>query len=150
MSTKKRTQSNISQFFVKKPNNSENVPPYNEPNSSKRQKLSNSLVEKEKDSIDRSRPPNDLLRLEYKFLGPGWVEALQKDLNSPTFKKVRLFYASLLELYFIFDASSTVERILEIRRESRLYHISPKLADRFFYICHMLMGIHLLCRGTHL
>ena len=100
MSTKKRTQSNISQFFAKKPNNSENVPPYNEPHSNKRQKLSNSLVEKERDSIDRSRPPNDLLRLEYKFLGPGWVEALQKDLNSPNFKKVRLFYASLVDLYF--------------------------------------------------
>lgn len=79
-SMSKKNQASISQFFKK---NTENIPPNSE---SKKRKL----VSQEKETIDRSKPPSDLLALEYKYLGPGWVQALQKDLNSPSFKNVRV------------------------------------------------------------
>lgn len=85
----KKNQASISQFFKK---NTENIPPTAEPRKRK-------LATEEKESIDRSQPPSELLALEYQTLGPGWVQALQKDLNSPSFKKVRLAIVTVAYIY---------------------------------------------------
>ncbi|TIA92414.1 hypothetical protein E3P81_01424 [Wallemia ichthyophaga] len=93
-----KNQSSISQFFKK---NTENIPPAPQP-------IKRKLETEEKESVDRTKPPSDLLALEYKFLGPGWVQALQKDLNSPSFKRLKEFLKQEEQKYTIYPPKELI------------------------------------------
>lgn len=88
----KKNQASISQFFKK---NSENIPPMDQ---SKKRKLP--TVENNKS--------DDLLALEYNCLGPGWYYALQKELKSPSFKKLKEFLREEEKKYTIYPPKEQI------------------------------------------